>query len=161
MKNNKILLSMALVQLANLYRSELLILDFLKVLQHYASSDDLKWQIFGQRHLIKARNKRLRAILSSFDSYQNTAASCGEIRGILQHGLNMINQHENDEDKDLLVIHALLLVHYYMRSAYNIVGSYFLNYGCGMEAKLMQKYAQEEETAIEADMLVHQTILLA
>lgn len=160
MKNNKIILSMALAQLANLYRSELLILDFLKVLQHHASSDDLKWQIFGQRHLIKSRNKRLRTMLASFDSYQNTAASCGEIRGILQHGLSMIKQHENDDDKDLVVIHALMLVHHYMRAVYSIVGSYFLNYGCSIEAKMMQKYAQEEETAIEADMQVHQTILL-
>lgn len=151
---------MALAQLANLYRSELLILDFLKVLQHHADSDDLKWQIFGQRHLIQARNKRLRTMLASFDSDQHTSASCSEIRGILQHGLSMIKQHENDDDKDLVVIHALMLVHHHMRAAYSIVGSYFLNYGCSMEAKLMQKYAQEEETAIEAGMQVHQTILL-
>lgn len=159
MKKKNTLLNTALAQLANLYQAELLIRDFLKVLQHYASSDDLKWQIFGQRHQVEARNKRLRVLLASFD-HQKNSASGEEVHGILRHGLKMIKQFPHDEDKDLPVIHVLMLVHHYMRSAYSILGSYFLKCGYPMEAKQVQKYAREEESAIEEDMRVHEAILL-
>lgn len=156
MSKNEILLQLALNRLTSLYQSEHLVQDFLKVLHHRASSEDLKWQILGRMHLIRERSKHLRSMLAYFETNIKKASNA-DIRGILQYGLKLIQQSEDETHKDMVLIHVLQLLCQHEWEIYHMVAAYLDKCGLEMESRIMQKFVLEEEYAIVAlnNMIFH------
>lgn len=148
MNKKRISLQLALDQLASVYQSENLLKAYLNVLQNKASNEDLKWQIFGQIHVIQERSKYLKAMLAYFEK-DNKADSCEGIRGIVQSGLKLIQKYKDGAARDMALVHALLMIHHYKLGVYKTILTYFDTCGLKTENSFMLKCVQEEEHTIE------------